>query len=379
MKTRRTTPSLDTFWRKQEGSPLPKGTGPVAVGTGFIALDIVLTDREGSEAQTWAGGTCGNVLAILAFLGWQTYPMATLGDDLAAEMVINDLARFGVFMQFLSKSTKRHTPIVVEKIRTKGPAPRHRFVWTCPSCGAWLPGYRTLLATEVRSLAMTMPSPNVFFFDRVSRSTLDLAQASAKQGAIVVFEPSGIHNERLFLEAVNSCHVLKYSHERLNCLHHSSYSSPFLEIETFGSEGLRYRVRATNQRSRSRWRELRAYSVEDLRDTAGAGDWCTAGLLHALCTQGVPKLLQATRDEIEEGLNLGQALAAVKCSYEGARGLMYSLPREQLQSALVAIQDGSSLLKTQQAAADGPGGGFLQVLCPKCSGHSELSSKTHSH
>lgn len=379
MKTRRTTPPLDIFLRKQEGSPLHKETGPVAVGTGFIALDIVLTDREGSEVQAWAGGTCGNVLAILAFLGWQTYPMATLGDDLAGEIVINDLARFGVISQFLGKSAKRHTPIVVEEIRTKGVTPRHRFVWTCPNCGAWLPGYRTLLATEARALAMTMPSPNVFFFDRVSRGALDLAQASAKQGAIVVFEPSGIHDERLFLEAVNSCHILKYSHERLNCLRLGSYSPPFLEIETFGSEGLRYRARSANQRSRSRWREMRAYSVDDLRDAVGAGDWCTAGLLQVLGTQGVSRLLKSTRDEIEVGLSLGQALAAVKCGYEGARGLMYSLQREQLQAALVAIQDGSSLIKTQRAVTEGPCGGFSQVLCPKCSGHSELSSKMHLH
>jgi hypothetical protein len=43
---------------------------PRAFGIGLIALDLVMgADRE-SSVRSWAGGTCGNVLSILAYLGW---------------------------------------------------------------------------------------------------------------------------------------------------------------------------------------------------------------------------------------------------------------------------------------------------------------------
>lgn len=366
MKRDRTATRLGLFLRKQGHDLFAKVPRPVAMGTGLIALDVVLTDRPNSGSRVWAGGTCGNVLAILAYLGWQAYPAATLGDDLAADTVISDLERFGVDIQFLNKSVKRHTPIVVEEIRTKGSVPRHRFVWTCPNCGAWLPGYRALLATEARVLAKAMPIPNIFLFDRVSRGALELAQASAKQGAIVVFEPSGVRDDRLFQEAVDTCHILKYSYERLGHLHDLSYPSPLLEIETLGSEGLRYRAKRGNRSSPSEWREMKAYTVEGLRDAAGAGDWCTAGILHALGTHGAPKFLQATKDEIEEGLSLGQALAAINCSYEGARGVMYDLSRGQLEDALIAIGDGKGWSKIQRDAVDGNRVGFSESICPSC-------------
>ena len=50
---------------------LEKATGaPVCVGSGFVALDIV-QGESGSFAAT--GGSCGNVMAILAWLGWSAH------------------------------------------------------------------------------------------------------------------------------------------------------------------------------------------------------------------------------------------------------------------------------------------------------------------
>ena len=43
-------------------------TDPVVVGTGLIALDVVLDERTDTPPRLWAGVTCGNVLSILAFL-----------------------------------------------------------------------------------------------------------------------------------------------------------------------------------------------------------------------------------------------------------------------------------------------------------------------
>ena len=357
---------LDRFLHKKGNKVLGNPGKPVVMGTGLVALDVVLTDRPDSDTRLWAGGTCGNVLAILSFLGWQAYPLATLGDDSAAETVIDDLQRFEVLTQFIKKSSERHTPIVVEEIKTRGDMPQHRFARKCPNCGAWLPGYRALLADEARALVESVPAPNVFLFDRLSRGALELAKSSARQGAVVVFEPSGIRDNRLFQEAVATCHILKYSNERLGHLRELTYPSPLLEIETMGREGLRYRTRLGGRMSSSTWKTLDAYTVEDFRDAAGAGDWCTAGVLHALGTNGARKFMQATQEEIEAGLSLGQALAAINCSYEGARGLMYDFHPKQLEEALVSLRDSNGKSSVRRFNKNDSDGMFSGIICPEC-------------
>ena len=43
---------------------------PVVVGTGLVALDVVINSDVHRPPRLWAGGTCGNVLTILSYLGW---------------------------------------------------------------------------------------------------------------------------------------------------------------------------------------------------------------------------------------------------------------------------------------------------------------------
>ena len=106
-----------------------------------------------------------------------------------------------------------------------------------------------------------------------------MARASAAQGALIVFEPSSVGDSRLFHEARALTHILKYSHERLGHLSEGEATDgPLLEIETFGEEGLRYRSRLPSSASQG-WEGLKAYAVDQVKDAAGAGDWCTAGII----------------------------------------------------------------------------------------------------
>jgi fructokinase len=218
-------------------------------------------------------------------------------------------------------------------------------------------------------LAKRLPKPSVFFFDRVSRGALELARASAEHGALVVFEPSGVRDEGLFREAVGLSHVVKYSHERLGHLRQRPrHQHPFLEIETVGSDGLRYRVRGRRKES-GQWKEMRAYGLVGLRDTAGAGDWCTAGILHALGPDlrkgGARAFTEASNERIEDALRLGQALAAMKCRYEGARGVMYALTKRRLQAAVKGILKGEAPV-IEEDMDDRRLRGLLKAICPSC-------------
>src|SRR6185503_15644439 len=73
---------------------------PIAFGTGLIALDLILDSRDSGKAAVAAGGTCGNVLAILAFFGWESHAVARLGGDIGSRQVHMLLEKAGVSLDF---------------------------------------------------------------------------------------------------------------------------------------------------------------------------------------------------------------------------------------------------------------------------------------
>jgi sugar/nucleoside kinase (ribokinase family) len=340
---------------------------PLIAGTGLISLDVVFLNGDNTGPKYWAGGTCGNVLTILAYLGWRSYPVGIIGKDEAGAQVLQDIKRVGVHIRFLERNDKHQTPIVVEQIRkdVKGMA-RHRFIWICPNCGSRLPGYRAVPIDRAQFFAEKLPNPEVFFFDRVSRGILHIAETCAAKGALVVFEPSGIKETKLFQEAVSISHIVKYSHQRMGHLKLPTYPIPLLEVETYGETGLRYRLGSGLSTSSQQWAEMQAYVVDSVKDTAGAGDWCTAGILNTLGSNGLKGLKSATEKDIIKALRFGQAFAALKCSYEGARGVMYAFTKKKLEQRV------SRILTDKKTPAIQENGErqiseALRCICPKCS------------
>ncbi|MGQ0552235.1 MAG: PfkB family carbohydrate kinase [Planctomycetota bacterium] len=300
------------------------------VGTGFIALDVIRTavaDNVTLERRH-AGGSCGNVLAILSYLGLRASAVGRIGDDRAGEELVADLRGRNVNVKFLVTEDERRTPIVIQEsfIDSRGRA-RHRFSRECPVCGATMPGYRPLLASDAGSVAAALPEHGLFFFDRVAPGALALARASRKRGALVVFEPSGVKDQDLFIECLRVSHVLKYSHERLSDIGALvARARPTVEVETLGAEGLRYRMLKSDRVSG--WHRLAALPAPSIRDAAGSGDWCTAGFMFRVAG-GVTSVATRLNDPgiVGEGLRFGQSLAALNCAFDGARGLMYEMGR----------------------------------------------------
>ena len=319
-----------------------RSTHPLAVGTGLVALDAVTSADDSIPVRYWAGGTCGNVLIALRYLGWNAQPIARLANDRATELQLGDLRRWSVSERFVRVEDDGSTPIIVHRI-TKDAEGRvnHSFSWRCTSCGARYPGYKPELVTVAETIAPKLKNVSVFFFDRVSAAAISLAKTAAESGAVVTFEPSSIGNPILFRQAWEIAHVVKYSHERLSDFPELDVeSNPRLLIETLGDAGLRYRWR-TSERRMDTWVESKAVSVEGVRDTAGSGDWCTAGLLSKIATKGLAGFNKSTDQQIAEACRFGQALAAWNCQFEGARGGMYAVSRKQFQRQVRELLSGS--------------------------------------
>lgn len=340
-----------------------KFKNPTTIGVGLIALDVVINGRNEKHPHLWAGGSCGNVMTILAYLGWSSYPIAYIGNDFASKIVLQDMKKWGVKTDFIINNETVSTPIVVERINHNETKSSHVFEFKCPYCGSPLPRSRPLPRKIAMKITTKLPISKVFYFDRVSRTAIKFAKEQRSCGALVVFEPHTVSKERLFKESLEIAHIVKYSSDQIDKveLKHNVQ----LEIQTLGFKGLRYRFRKQIDR-KHRWKTMRAFKPSKLVDTAGAGDWCTAGIIHVLGQSGFEQFSQATEEDIENALRIGQGLAALNCTQEGARGLMYNNNKSDLDSMFGNLSDqkeprergSSSLLESER--------NLLERLCPSC-------------
>lgn len=216
----------------------------------------------------------------------------------------------------------------------------------------------------------------MFYFDRVAPGTLELVKKSQTNGALVVFEPSGIKDERLFAECLKAAHVVKYANDRIEGIHDIvSKAKVPVEIETLGAKGLRLRVRANGRAGA--WKDLPAFSAPELRDAAGAGDWTTAGLIHGLMTSGnsVEESVSDT-EAVILATRLGQALAALNCGFEGARGLMYAVDAKRALDLAGAVVRGTKepSVDALQLQSKNRVNGHPDQACLTCSGSKALHS-----
>lgn len=317
-------------------------TSPKVVGTGLVALDLVISADPQRPIQSWAGGTCGNVLSILAYMGWDAFPIARLNHDAAAARIAADLERWGVHLDFVHSEPTMSTPIIIQENHvSRAGVPKHKFTWTCPRCGNWLPSFRPITRSAVDNTLGAVEDADVFFLDRLSRAALTLAKHAADRGALVVFEPSGRSDPKLFDEALRIAHIVKYADQRLSDAGGtmSEDTATLLEVQTLGSRGLRFRHKIEGKASD--WIELDAAAATDIVDTCGSGDWCTAGMLSRVGAAGRAGFATHGTDAISEALQYGQTLAAWNCGYEGARGGMYADVDAVLQVATLAAHGGA--------------------------------------
>jgi fructokinase len=340
---------------------------PRCVGTGLITLDIVMNQKGISESRYWAGGSCGNVLTILSYIGWDSCPVAKLGNDAAGKYLINDMETWGVNCSHVYLSDSINTPIIVEVLSNgRSGKPSHRWKWSCPNCGSRLPSYKPFPFKEINEIDKEMLNANVFYFDRVARSNVELAKISKTYGAIVVFEPSRIRNKGIFKECVEIADIVKYSRDKYGYFKETLGRTQVpIEIETLGDEGIRFR-RGKDTRDKE-WETMPAYHIGNgIRDTAGSGDWCSVGIIHALCRCGREHFESLTHKDIKSAINFGQALAAAKCYYTGARGLMYNVSKEKLTTLIQDIWDGKNVVLVAEEEKSLTRPALSKIGCANC-------------
>ena len=361
---------IDYLWKKSAAG---------VIGTGLIALDVVLNERRRVEPRLWTGGTCGNVMAILAYLGWPAYPVARVKSDSASRLIRRDLKRWRVDTRYMSLRPTTPTPIIIHQLRRTSRGENfHSFSRNCPDCGTRLPAFRPI---PIASLDAAGPWPvaDVFFADRVSPGILTLAEKCALSGALVVFEPSGIGDESLFERMLRVAHVVKYSNNRIDDIPTTPLNCSYLEVQTLGNGGLRYRSGLAGL-SPKQWIHCEAYSVQSPVDTAGAGDWCTGGILHLLGRGGLKAFKRMTAARLQTAITFGQALASWNCGFEGARGGMYEQNQVQFRESVKKILRTRAHVVIEPAADASDTVPAIAGVCSDCrrDGRRAILSRLHS-
>jgi len=305
---------------------------PICFGAGLIALDVILNGSPETLPKLSAGGSCGNVISILGYLGWNSNPVARLANNQAGAELINDLKRWGIHIENISLNGDGSTPIIIHRIlKDKSGKPIHRFEFRDPETKSFLPQFKPITKSIAAEIIHQDSRPQVFYFDRMNPGTMELATHWRAQGAVIYFEPSSIKDSHEFEKFLAIADIVKFSHDRIPDFRERYPSCRcFLEIETLGTQGIVYRTKSSS--APDQWKSMKAFALPNIQDAAGAGDWFTAGIIYQLCSGGIQSLKEAGVTSIKNALGFGQMLGAFNCLYDGARGLMYYYQSKKLLS-----------------------------------------------
>ena len=288
----------------------------IILGAGLVSLDILMRGYE-ETVSFKVGGTCGNVMMILAYMGWDSYPVARLNGSEQSQMMLDDMRTSGVHTDFVSTLEDGATPIIIQhNIIDKDGNPTHKFTFQ-GNRGSLHLDYKTVTKkTAMKVLDELTFAPMVFFFDRISAATLAMAERFKNTGCLVYFEPSAKAKVPDFDKAVAFSDIIKFAEQRIPDVSFVGAYSDKLFVQTLGSKGLRFNLFGRG------WKSLPPVFNDKLVDTSGAGDWTTAAFLNEMAGAGLTSIDALTEDIVKLLLSTAQEKASQSCSYEGARGMM---------------------------------------------------------
>ena len=296
------------------------------LGSGAYNLDtVVVRDYpEGPAAKRFTervaveevGGTCGNVMCLLAAWGVEAYPQACLDDSPEGLRMTADLARYGCDTRFVTNTPDGGTTLlrVTHKLNPDGS--RHIGVRVGSPGGSHFPRRKFL---RVRDQAPSFVEaltrefiPDFYFFDTPAAAHRYIARELRQRGTTVWFEPSAV-STNADMESVRLSDIVKFSAEEIP---DTSFTDGFrdkLFIQTLGGDGLRFRFLDGT------WKTLPPVPNARVVDTEGAGDWTTASVIHGLALAG-RRLDGMSEKEIRRILEDAQRSASESVSYLGPKG-----------------------------------------------------------
>ena len=294
--------------------------GLTCLGAGTFPLDNLMMKHADGSVETiyqHVGGTAGNVMSILAWMGWHTLPAARLDDSEVGLQLRADLESYGCDTRYLTNTPDGGTTIldIIHKTGRDG-KPKTAYMAHSPRGGRFV-NHRFWTLKQAQALLDSLDElPDVFFFDRCAPGNILLAELLHECGVLVYYEPNE-PVDRNFLRAVAVSDIVKFSNERHPDVSFTDGFSDKLFIQSMNQEGLRYRLRD------GEWKQLAPVWNPDAIDGEGAGDWTSSAFINALGKHDLPPVSDLEESVLKECLMEAQRVASESVSYIGAKGLIH--------------------------------------------------------
>ena len=296
------------------------------IGSGVYVLDIIVvrdypawpqrrpfTDRTVIEE---IGGTCGNVMCILSWLGWKAMPQVCLDDSPEGFKMAADLERYGCDCRFVSNAPGGGTTILLcthkkdvdgnhtISFRAGSPGgsrfPKHHYLRARDEAPAFLEDLDTV--------------PGVYFFDNPSAGHRLIARTLRNKGTLVYFEPSAII-DNADLDAVDASDIIKFSGQHVPDISFTDRFPDKLFIQTLGADGLRFRLRG------GAWTDIPPVPSGNVVDWEGAGDWTTSVFLDQLAAVDKP-FMELDEHDVRNCLEAAQTAASQSIRFLSSKGMI---------------------------------------------------------
>lgn len=296
-----------------------QGKKLTCLGAGTFPLDN-LQEKNGKDVKTiyqHVGGTCGNVMSILAWMGWHTLPAARLDDSEAGLLIKADLESYGCDTRLVSNTPDGGTTIldIIHKTDRDG-KPKTAYMAHSPRGGRFV-NHRFWTMKQAQELFDSQEEmPDVFFFDRCAPGNILLAQLFHERGVLVYYEPNE-PVDRNFLRAVATSDIVKFSNEKHPDVSFTEGFTDKLFIQTLNEKGLRFKLRAEG------WMTIPPEHNPHAMDGEGAGDWTTSTFINELGHHHMLTFDRIHQPNVTHCLEEAQRVASMSVSYLGAKGLIH--------------------------------------------------------
>ena len=294
------------------------------IGSGIYNLDTIVvrdypewprlrpfTDNVVLEE---VGGTCGNVMSILAWMGWDAKPLACLDDSPEGLKITEDLKRYGCDCRYVTNTPGGGTTLLRCTHKKTADGEHVMSVRAGSPGGSRFPKRHFLRARDEAPafLESIDEAPVVFFFDDPAAGNRLIAKGLRERGSLVYFEPSKVVTNT-DLEAVAISDVIKFSNENVPDVSFVDAYKDKVFIQSMGAKGARFKFKGEP------WVMIEDATNESVVDTEGAGDWLSSEYINAII--GVGK--DFTYEDVRNALLTAMGWAGVSVRYMGSKGLIH--------------------------------------------------------
>lgn len=263
------------------------------------------------------GGTCGNVMCMLAHLGWTAQPQVKLTNSEEGQKLAASLKDYDCDIRYVS---------LVENGGFSGMECTHRKNRNTGEHELGLhsfgpDGSRFRKITELRARD-EVPAfiehidviPDVYFFDHNEAGPRMIAKELRNRGSLIYYECENNREWNKFIKSVEVADIVKFSDDNVSDLSFCADYKNKLFIQTQGSKGLRFSLCGGG------WIHVSPIEVNNVVDWEGCGDTVSAVFINEHGKMGLPNMSELTEEQIKAALKSAVEKAALCTQYYGSKG-----------------------------------------------------------